>query len=107
MLTKIAENYKQLLKGIIRLTSTHEVVTKYSEEIDNFNKKDLISLPLNEFIQQAIEKDIKLKAKNERKRVKNIFKATVVSLDICFFYFFIKLFKVKNLYFRIRIQLNK
>jgi hypothetical protein len=42
---------------------------------------------LNEFIQQAIEKDIKLKAKNERKRVKNILKATVVSLYMFFLFF--------------------
>jgi hypothetical protein len=87
MFKKIADNFKNLLIG---LTSTYPETAKLNEEITNFNEKDLCSLPLNDLMEsfrEAAKRDNKRKAKNERERVKNILKATVVSLDICFFIF--------------------
>jgi hypothetical protein len=87
MFKKIADNFKNLLIG---LTSTYPETAKLSEEITNFNENDLCSLRLNDLMEsyrEAAKRDKKRKAKNERERVKNILKATVVSLDICFFIF--------------------
>ncbi len=71
MLTKIADNFKNLL---IALTSTYPETAKLNEEITNFNEKDLCSLSLNDLM-ESFREAAKNERERERERVKNILKA--------------------------------